>query len=415
MNVVKFAYYDEFHCTGPECPDSCCKDWRITLTKREYLDYKKMKCSPQLRTIVDSAFKRLKNGSDIQYVEMKLKENGDCPFLGEDSLCMIQKEKGEEALSFVCGGFPRISMPYGEQTVIEACTSTCHHVTELLMSHPEGLEIIETEYDGKDRFLNAGRYSQKAITKEHKAYDHYWSILNAQIDILQNRGFTVPERMLILGYFCSKADGYVENNEAEKIPALADMLLDNELCRRIADSLKPPMSDINSAIQSVNILLRMNGRAQGFNSQPNGSERSAIAKKFQKVMERLGLDSKLNENGEIEAKFSFSAYENLRQIYRSIENERPYIIENLLVNTVFTQNPQKRIWKNYFALAVFYNVLKICVPAFLPENYGDKELALALTYAAKMVLNSDLAEEGTFNDFFLEDKYTLPYAAFLIC
>lgn len=415
MNVVKFAYYDEFRCIGSECMDSCCKDWRITLTKREYLDYKKMKCSPQLGTIVDSAFKRLKNDNDLQYAEMKLKENGDCPFLGEDSLCMIQKEKGEEALTFVCGEFPRISMPYGNQTVIQACTATCQRVTEILMSHPEGLEIIETEYDGKDKFINAGRYSQKAVTKDNKAYNYYWNILNAQIDILQNRCFTVPERMLILGYFCSKADSYAENSEAEKIPALADMLLDNELCRKIADSLKPSVSDINSAIQSVNILLRMNSRVRGFKSQTNSSEKSVMAKRFQKVMEQLGIDSKLNENGGIKAKFSSSAYENLRQIYRSIENKRPYIIENLLVNTVFTQNPQKRIWKNYFGLAVFYNMLKLCVPAFLPENYGERELSLALTYAAKMVLNSDLAEEGTFNDFFLEDKHTLPYAAFLIC
>lgn len=415
MNIVKFAYYDEFRCIGSECMDSCCKYWRITLTKREYLDYKKMKCSPQLRAIADSAFKRLKSDNDLQYAEMKLKENGDCPFLGEDSLCMIQKERGEEALTFVCRVFPRIHMPYGDQAVIQACTATCQHVTEILMSHPEGLEIIETEYDGKDKFMNASQYSQKPVTKKHKAYNQYWNILNAQIDILQNRSFTVPERMLILGYFSSKADSYAENNEAEKIPALADMLLDNELCRKIADSLQPSVSDINSARQSVNILLRMNSRVQFAQSQSAAEEKLVIAENFQKVSERLGLNSKLNENGENQAKFDFRAYEKLRQIYRSIENERPYIIENLLVNTVFTQNPQKRIWENYFSLAVFYNVLKICAPVFLPENYGDRELALALTYAAKMVLNSHLAEEGTFNDFFLKDKHTLPYAAFLIC
>lgn len=414
MNVVKFAYYDEFRCIGPECMDSCCKDWQIHLSKREYLDYKKMKCSPQLRSVTDNAFKRLKNGSETNYAEMKLKENGDCPFLGEDSLCIIQKEKGEEALTFVCSVFPRIHMSYGDQAIIQACASTCQHVTEILMSHPEGLEIIETEYDGKDKFINVGRYSQNPITKEHKAYNQYWNILNAQIDILQNRSFTIPERMLILGYFCSKADSYAESNEAEKIPALADMLLDNELCRKIADSLKPSLSDTNSAVQSVNILIKMNSRVDA-SLKSSVAKTSATAEKFQKVTERLRLDSKLNENGEIEAKFDFPAYENLRQIYRSIENERPYIIENLLVNTVFTQNPQKRIWKNYFALAVFYNVLKICAPVFLPENYGDRELAVALTYAAKMVLNSHLAENGTFNDFFFEDKHTLPYAAFLIC
>lgn len=409
MNVVKFAYYDEFRCIGPECMDSCCKDWHINLSKREYLDYKKMKCSPQLRSVADNAFRRKKNGNDMSYAEMKLKENGDCPFLGKDSLCMIQKEKGEEALTFVCSIFPRINMLYQDQAIILGCHATCQRVIEILMSHPEGLEIVETEYDGKNKYINSGKYTQFSITKENKVYNYYWNILNAQIDILQNRNFTVPERMLILGYFCSKADGYAENNEAEKIPALADMLLDNELCRKIADSLKPSLSDINSAIQSVNILTKMNTRTQIFDSL------KATSKKFDKVMERLKFEKQTAENGEASLNFDVSEYEKLCKIYRSIENERPYIIENLLVNTVFTQNPQKRIWKNYFTLAVFYNVLKICAPVFLPENFNDRELAVALTYAAKMVLNSHLAGEGTFTDFFMADKHTLPYAAFLIC
>lgn len=210
--------------------------------------------------------------------------------------------------------------------------------------------------------------------------------------------------MLILGYFCSKADAYVVNHEAQKIPALADMLLDNELCRKIAESLKPSLNDIKSASNSVDILLKMSDRAL---NSPD------LKIKFEKVMERIKCSSR-TEGEEVIVNFDMSEYNGLCAVYRSIENERPYIIENILVNTVFLQNAQKRIWKNYFTLAVFYNVVKICVPAFLPEGYNDKELAKALSYAAKMVLNSRLAGEGTFTDFFLNEKHTLPYAALLV-
>lgn len=71
--------------------------------------------------------------------------------------------------------------------------------------------------------------------------------------------------------------------------------------------------------------------------------------------------------------------------------------------------------ENYFTLAVFYNMLGIIAPAFLNEEYGDRELALALTYAVKVVINTHSAETGTFDDFVNENKCTLPYAAFLIC
>ena len=145
MQVVKFAYFDEFHCTGPECLDSCCKEWSILLTKKEYLDYKKTDFSPKVKDIMENAFFRVRNKelqNDLHYVGMKLKENGDCPFLDDDHLCMLQKEKGEGALSFTCSVFPRLLAAVGDEAYICACSVTCPHVVEILMQHPEGLATI---------------------------------------------------------------------------------------------------------------------------------------------------------------------------------------------------------------------------------------------------------------------------------
>lgn len=112
MKVVKFAYYDEFKCVGSDCQDTCCKGWQIMLSKREYLNYKKMRFSPQLSEAANKAFRRLKDGDDTSYAEMKLREDGCCAFLGADGLCMLQKEKGENALGYVCSVFPRVHILY---------------------------------------------------------------------------------------------------------------------------------------------------------------------------------------------------------------------------------------------------------------------------------------------------------------
>lgn len=410
-NIVKFKYFDEFHCIGPECRDSCCKYWSIQLSKREYLDYKKMPCSPELRSIIDTAFKRIKGSVNTSaYAEMKLKENGNCPFLGEDSLCMLQKELGENVLSLTCSVFPRLNTFVGLDTLLQSCTATCCRVVEILMQHPEGLEIVEEEYDGKDKYINDYRGSNHAIKNTHKEYPYFWNILNAKIDILQNRNFTVPERMLILGYYCQKVDSYIENGEGEKIAGLSAMLLDNELCQKIADSLKPPCFEGGIDPESLRIFIDMYRRLKA-----NSKHSSLLDDLFDRAYKYLECEMVLEAGKPLSHRFNVVKYSDLCKTFRNIENERSYIIENLLVNFLFQYNPEKGVWGNYFDMAIFYNVLKICAPVFLPENYGDKDLAIALTYAVKMVMNSNLGHAAAERNFKAKDQYTLPYAAFLIC
>ncbi len=416
MKVVKFKYYDEFHCIGSECRDSCCKHWEIGLHKREYLDYKKMKCSPKLKEVIGSAFTRLKNPSSDEekdfYAVMKLKEDGDCPFHDTDGLCMLQRELGEGVLSCTCTRFPRLQTMVGRDTYIFASSATCPHVIELLMNHPEGLEIIEEEYDGKDKNLNKGMLSATQTPDSWIGYPYFWTLKNAEMDILQNRSFTVQERLLILGFFCKKADEYLENNEGQKIESLYNMMSDNEFCKKVADSLKAPQSDESAAKKSVDAFYRMNDFIKSVNASPH------IKKLFEEVSKGLIVEAVSfgGENGTttVSATYSKEKYFENVALFRKIEEERPYILENILVNQAFITSPTNGIFKNYFALIVFYNTLKICVPAFLKEGWTDSDLALAFTYSAKMILNTHLAEDITVNSFKETGSFDLPHAAFLI-
>lgn len=408
MNIVKFAYYDEFCCSGADCADSCCKYWHIDISKKEYLEYKNMKCSSALKTAFEGAFKIKQNPTDFVYAEIRLKEDGSCPMLDKDSLCMLHKELGENALSLTCQIFPRLHMKVGNDTVMQSCNATCSRVTEILMEHPEGLCIIEEVYNGKDRYINNNLFTLPRLAPNRKELTYYWPVLNAQIDILQNRSFTVPERMLILGYFCQKTEEYIKNGEISRIAPLAEMLLENELCRKIVKSLTPNQSDKRIADSSVKILYKMSRTAQNSSS-------AFISQSFRRIMGRLAAKAFSIGNGEPEIAFNEEEYIKLTEAFRKIMDERPYIIENLLVNLVFSQNIMDGVWYNYFALAVFYNTLKLCVPVFLKEDYNDKELAAALTYAVKLVLNTNLAKSNVLLDSILQKKSTLPYAVFLIC
>ncbi len=415
MQVVKFKYYDEFHCTGSECRDSCCKDWRIDLSKREYLNYKKLDCSPKLRKTIDSAFVRMKGAEAEEtgsYAKMKLKEDGNCPFHDFDGLCMLQKELGEKVLSYTCTKFPRLQARLGDDALLCACNLTCPHVIEMLMDYPEGLEIIEEEYDGKDSYLNRGICSSTCTPKSWEGYSYFWTLKNAEIDILQNRNFTIQERLLILGFFCKKADEYLKNNEGQKLDSLYQMMRDNELCGKICQSLKAPQTDDSAAAKSVYILMKMH------NLIINSTISEQIKKLFNQVIDNLNaqLTMSFSEDGEGKTIFSYDndRYYNNVDIFRKIEADCPYILENILVNKAFMMAPAQGIFNNYFTLVVFYNTLKVCVPVFLKEDYTDSDLALAFTYAAKMILNTHLADMGTVNSFKETGSFDLPHAAFLI-
>lgn len=416
MNLVKFKYCDEFHCIGAECPDHCCKEWIILIGKREYLDYKKAKCSQELKNTLNTSFERVRDHDKLgikynersNYSQIKLKEDGECPFHGTDGLCAIQKELGEKALSHTCNTFPRLYGLVGDETLISGLKITCPHVVDLLMSHPEGLEITEEESENGNNIVKKDLFSIPTTAKKWQGYPQYWTIKSAQIDILQNRNFIIPERLLILGFFSKKADEYIETDKAEKIESLYKMLLDNEFCKSIVDSLKAPQSDDSAAAKSINAFLKMYQVVMRY---------SKTNKLFEQTAQSVELESeKVFVDGEVQVKYTYSMdryFKNL-DTFRKIEADRGYIFENVLVNLAFIAPPNKGLFKSFFELAIFYSILKISLPAFLNEGWNDTDLALAITNVAKMVLNTKLTEKVSEKDFVEHDSFDLPHIAFLI-
>ncbi|MBD5080489.1 MAG: hypothetical protein HDT44_01835 [Ruminococcaceae bacterium] len=295
MKIVKFKYCDEFHCIGPDCTDHCCKEWKILLGKREYLDYKKAECSNELKSVINTAFERVKNhekkgivyDEKSNYAQINFNKEDECPFHGADGLCMIQKELGEKALTVTCSTFPRLYGLVGGEILIFGCDITCPHVVELMIDHPEGLEVCEDEYDGSNEGVNRSLYGIPEGSKKWQGYSQYWTIKSAQIDILQNRNFTIPERLLMLGFFSKKADEYIEAGQVEKVETLYNMMLDYDTCKKIADSLRAPQSDVSAATKSANTFLKM------YQSVTSSKNKDYITRLFEQTAQSIGVRNEL--------------------------------------------------------------------------------------------------------------------------
>ena len=128
MKIIKPDYYDEFMCIAGECPFNCCHDWKITVDK----DTKK-----KWHSLAINTNNVLEEDSD----SIRLKPNGDCPFLDENRLCLIVKEYGERAISHTCHTFPRESHGFKERIEL-SLTVGCPVALDLLWSK-ENFSLIE--------------------------------------------------------------------------------------------------------------------------------------------------------------------------------------------------------------------------------------------------------------------------------
>ena len=127
MNVTKPAYFDDFHCMGGACPDSCCQEWDVDVDEQSAAFYRSLpgELGDRLREVLQ----------DTEEGTVMTIQDGRCPMWREDGLCRIQAELGEEALCRVCGQFPRLRHDYGDFVEL-GLELSCPEAARLILSAP---------------------------------------------------------------------------------------------------------------------------------------------------------------------------------------------------------------------------------------------------------------------------------------
>ncbi len=407
MQVLKLSYYDDFRCAGGDCPETCCGRWSIIFSRNEYLKLVASNCSEKLKAATENSFVKIDGGDNINYAVIKLDEHGLCPLLDENGLCTIQKELGESFLPYTCSVFPRYETAVGDECYLCGCQITCPHVVEMLMSYPDGISVIKSEYSGDNPRLNMGLYTVPAIPKLYEKI--YPEIEETEIKLLQNRSFTISERLLTVGFYCQKINDCINKKEEHKIHGISETLSEKEMCKKIAASLSPSQTEESRAAKTMELIGKMCLFASEEGSLSNG-----VKSLFQQVADCLELQIRRLDDSNIYIDWNEKQYFKNAALYQAIEKEAGFLIENVLVNLIFTTSPSGGVWANYFTMAVFYGVMRICLPAFLEEDWQDKDLAAAISKTAKMLLNSSVIKKSVILDFVEKREFTLPYAAFLV-
>lgn len=184
-------YVNKFKCNGAKCGALCCRnDWNIYIDAKTYEKY------PAQIT------QHLKLDSSGDKYLMIPNEKKCCPFLDADNLCRIQKNYGENYLSRVCAGYPRIITRF-ENFLELALSPTCPIATELILLSNAPLKFEVVEADEKILRLGDNQILQGIPCDLAPLI---FDVQLAMISILQERRFSIDQRLIVLGFFLDKLE-----------------------------------------------------------------------------------------------------------------------------------------------------------------------------------------------------------------
>lgn len=139
--ITEPAFVAAFNCVGSDCRDQCCKEWEIAVDKptvKKYLANKDM----LIQTIAKDSIQLVKKDSLNWGKIIFSPESGNCPYFGDDKLCMVHKRLGGQALSKTCAIYPRSYRSY-KNDIHQSLNISCPEVVRLLLSEPDAMKFKE--------------------------------------------------------------------------------------------------------------------------------------------------------------------------------------------------------------------------------------------------------------------------------
>jgi len=244
-------YLEQFACIGPSCEDTCCAGWRIELdqpTFERYEGLSNMNSEPlsNLMTKVQT------NATARNYGEMILNERMECPMLTKEKLCSIQLQWGEQQLSPICNSYPRVTNVV--EGVYERSTLlSCPEAARRALLNPAGITFVTKEEEASDARHYIRKIYDPRVGKHAERALYYSELRTFATQLLQNRAYSLTDRLLILGEYCKRLQIIVES---EASPVYLQECI-SDMTAAIADgSVRSVISGVPSDVPLQMKLLR---------------------------------------------------------------------------------------------------------------------------------------------------------------
>lgn len=398
QNDLRPAYYDDFHCLAGDCRWNCCKGWRISFDKKDYLSLTHDKYSPEISTKIEQGIQRIRKNNPIDghYAEIRLRGDSVCPFQREDGLCALQVEKGPKILPFVCKIFPRTEVYCASGYFERSLSLACEGVVSLLWDLPDGI------YFSSDPLPKEQRRSM-TFPQGAKMSPYFQEIRSVFIDYLQDRRFPLPARILMIGLAVQ------ELQTAEDIPgwlAFARALPESSDINRLLEINHSDTILEMFIINNMKVLLKIN---------PVDPESISLRAD---VLNALGIQ--LVDNA-THMQINNGSYLNAREKYAKVFADRDYFMENVMVAVFFhlnlpaLNNPED-LWKSYVNFCSLYSFYRFMTVFSCREGVADEtaELIRLIVMVSRSMLHNSTQQTELRDEFFENDSTTLGHMAVLL-
>lgn len=397
-------YMHAFVCTGSACEDTCCQGWTITVDKATFKKYAMVK-DPELRQSLKKTVKRSRPApSTLAYATIQLDETGQCPLLNQDKLCSVQVQLGEEYLSHTCAIYPR---GYNEiNGVIEVgATMSCPEAARLALLNPDGIEFDEIEIDPPR--LITGQMVTDHPNDAGTPLSYFWDLRIFTIQVLQNRSYSLADRLILLGLFYQSLQEALDSERFEDIPALLQTYTERVENGTYRDSLSTIPKKIGVQLSLLKLFIDHSAKVK--------FDQKRFVDSYNEFIMGLGITADSTDE-EVTARYE----EANDRYFLPFLKEHDYILENYLVNYVFTSKfpmgSGKRLFTHYTQMIVQVSLIKMMLIGMSGYHEGlTPEIALRCIQAFARANEHSLTYFPSILKMFEEAGYSnLPYMTILI-
>jgi lysine-N-methylase len=321
--------YHAFRCIGADCEDTCCVGWIVNVDKNTYEAYQRSddpELAPSLHGLVVI---NTENASNDNYARITLSGPG-CPFLA-GGLCSIQNKLGEQYLSIMCSTYPRV-MNVVDDVLQRSLDMSCPEAARVTLLDPNPIVFDEEEGARSDPRLGHLSTLNPADVTSEKPYEYFREIRSLVIWLLQNRKYSLWQRLTMLGSFCDQLQETTVSGQKSQTPevlaAYRDAIEKGLFDEALSSHRPQPVKQLELVLELIVDRI--------------GSDFTAV--RFQECYREFmaGLDWTAESSMDDIGRRYAAAY---AQWYTPLMSRHEYVLENYLVNyvhrTLFPLGPQE--------------------------------------------------------------------------
>ena len=357
-------YVSKFKCDGAKCNARCCKGWMIDIDKAAYEKYSALATAQEIISHIEF------NSERNSYV-VKMNEKNSCPMLTENNLCRLQKDYGEDFLSKTCASYPRHTYNFGK-FFERSLTLSCPVAAELILFQKEPLEFKFVEVPEKIH-SNGGKIQIGSFIMSEENLIIFFELQVAMISILQERIFTIDQRLIVLGLFLDKFQE-LTSDKTDK-DTLMRLIAQYESEDFLMEEIAPLFPNFLPYAKPFMFFV-MEFLKYAFTLE------SYEGKKFVELLIEV-LRIELDEKSRADIVKVAANYESLADEREKFLKDYSPLLENYLVNEVFAscypwRFDNESITKNFAVLMISYKIFELLIFATTQKNSAPKDDILKL-------------------------------------